>query len=102
GQPLHVPTILNKDPLWEFVGLTLPEPPNCLALTLDNPIIPIKGRPYTTKRCVSPAPITLCEVPLIFNYNKLILNPGDQVQLVCGIKGNYSHCVWEKDTNIIK
>ncbi|CAL4174282.1 unnamed protein product, partial [Meganyctiphanes norvegica] len=41
-------------------------------------------------------------VPLLFNSNDLIVNPGEQVQLDCGIIGNYTHCVWEKDINILK
>ncbi|CAL4082896.1 unnamed protein product, partial [Meganyctiphanes norvegica] len=46
----------------------------------------------------------LCEAPLfmIFNYKDLIVKPGKQAQLDCGVHGNYSHCLWEKDNYIFQ
>jgi len=39
---------------------------------------------------------------LLFNFNEMIVNPNEKVQLDCGIKGDYRYCVWEKDTDIFQ
>ncbi|CAL4109584.1 unnamed protein product, partial [Meganyctiphanes norvegica] len=47
---------------------------------------------------------TLCEDPgtLLFNSNEAFVKPNEELQLHCGIRGDYYYCLWEKDTNIIQ
>ncbi|CAL4059151.1 unnamed protein product, partial [Meganyctiphanes norvegica] len=68
-------------------------------------IIRSPGQPYYSLPCSrNDMAATLCEVPLLmlFNYNELVVNHGEQAQLDCGIKGNYSQCFWEKDYTIFQ
>ncbi|CAL4089726.1 unnamed protein product, partial [Meganyctiphanes norvegica] len=61
------------------------------------------NQPYITYPC-SISHRTLCEDPgnLQFNNKDVFVSPNEKVQLYCGIGGDYSYCIWEKDTNIIK
>ncbi|CAL4183217.1 unnamed protein product, partial [Meganyctiphanes norvegica] len=60
------------------------------------------NKPYITFPCYT-SHRTLCEDPgnLQFNPKDVFVSPNEKVQLYCGIGGNYSYCIWEKDTNII-
>lgn len=37
---------------------------------------------------------------LQFNFDEVIVNPNEKVQLDCGIIGEYRYCVWEKENEI--
>ncbi|CAL4060343.1 unnamed protein product [Meganyctiphanes norvegica] len=39
---------------------------------------------------------------LLFNFNEMIVNPNEKVQLDCGIMGEKRYCVWEKDNDIFQ
>ncbi|CAL4216744.1 unnamed protein product, partial [Meganyctiphanes norvegica] len=97
-------TISPESPLWYIGQPGTVTTTSCLRLSVSlTTTLSTPGRTYDSYRCSyawDAAP--LCEVPLLFNYNDLIVNPGELVQLDCGIIGNYTHCVWEKGTNNIK
>ncbi|CAL4096487.1 unnamed protein product, partial [Meganyctiphanes norvegica] len=95
-------TISSEDPLWAPGDPGYVTSTDCLYLRVWGPAIKSSpGRPYVKYPCSWAGAAPLCEVPLLFNYNDLIVNPGEQVPLECGMIGNYSHCLWEKDTNTI-
>ncbi|XP_047499410.1 uncharacterized protein LOC125045879 isoform X6 [Penaeus chinensis] len=35
------------------------------------------------------------DVSLIFDASEIVVNPGEQLDLNCGFKGQYRHCIWE-------
>ncbi|CAL4069706.1 unnamed protein product, partial [Meganyctiphanes norvegica] len=106
AQGAQVNTFISReDPLW-----ALDEPgdirrTDCLRLKVH--ISDIIGAPadqaYSSLPCSHDGlAASLCEVPWLFNFNDLIVNPEEQANLDCGFIGTYSHCVWEKDNNIFK
>lgn len=40
------------------------------------------------------------DAELLFNFEEIIVNPNEKVQLDCGIQGDMRYCVWEKDNDI--
>ncbi|XP_050691455.1 uncharacterized protein LOC126983048 isoform X4 [Eriocheir sinensis] len=38
---------------------------------------------------------------LIFNHNQIVVNPGDPVNLDCGVRGESRYCIWESDNGQI-
>ncbi|CAL4151112.1 unnamed protein product, partial [Meganyctiphanes norvegica] len=60
-------------------------------------------QPFTTYPCLH-SHRTLCEdlEPILFNSNEAFVNINEKIQLFCGIRSDYYHCIWEKDTNIIR
>ncbi|CAL4127926.1 unnamed protein product, partial [Meganyctiphanes norvegica] len=61
------------------------------------------NEPFITYPC-SISHRTLCEDPgnLQFNHKDVFVSPNEKVHLYCGMGGDYSYCIWEKDSNIIK
>ncbi|XP_071536639.1 fasciclin-3 isoform X8 [Panulirus ornatus] len=41
------------------------------------------------------------EVSLIFDRSKIIVNPGDQLDLDCGVRGDKRYCIWENESGHI-
>lgn len=35
------------------------------------------------------------EYSLIFDASEIVVNPGERLDLNCGFKGQYRHCIWE-------
>ncbi|CAL4218395.1 unnamed protein product, partial [Meganyctiphanes norvegica] len=97
-------TITAEDLLWEPLNTgPLFTDDTCTRMQVDDSaIFKAPGQPYQAVDCSLDLASPLCEVPLLSKYTEVIVNPGDQAQLNCSFKGNYSHCVWEKDNNTIK
>lgn len=40
------------------------------------------------------------DVALIFDEKEIVVNPGEQLDLACGVQGNYRYCIWETGPTI--